>query len=163
VVSSTFPHIDAGDPGRIAITYLGSTDAHLLGTPDLRDDPWNGNPHTAPGNATFDLFVTVSLNALDDEPIFHTFRLTDDPVQVGSICIASGDCEGGNRNLLDFNDLHIDRDGRVFIAYADGCIGECATKADRAPGDSRSARGMVAILEIGPSLFEGVELRPLAA
>ena len=29
VISSVFPHIDAGDPGRIAITYLGSEDVGL--------------------------------------------------------------------------------------------------------------------------------------
>ena len=51
-------------------------------------------------------------NALDEEPVFHTRRLTTDPVQVGAICLNSGDCRsdqgGSNRNLLDFNDLHID-------------------------------------------------------
>ena len=32
------------------------------------------------------------LNALDENPTFHTYRVTDDPVQVGSICLNSGDC-----------------------------------------------------------------------
>ena len=88
---------------------------------------------------------------------FHTVRVSPDPVQVGSICLNSGDCRdigGSNRNLLDFNDLHIDREGRVYIAFADGCTGECATGNNSQPEDSRSRRGAVYYLGSGPSLFE---------
>ena len=74
----------------------------------------------------------------------------------GSICLNSGDCRDGNRNLLDFNDLHIDLEGRVYIAFADGCTGECATKEDPQPEDSRSRRGSVYYLGSGPSLYESV-------
>mgnify|MGYP002213253011 CR=1 FL=1 len=115
VISATFPHTSAGDPGRIAIAYLGSENASALGQPDIDGNPWNGNAHYATTNVSHHLYVTYSLNALDENPIFHTQRLTTDPVQVGSICLNSGDCrsnEGGsNRNLLDFNDLHIDLEG----------------------------------------------------
>nr|AIE99467.1 hypothetical protein [uncultured marine group II/III euryarchaeote KM3_110_C01] len=111
------------------------------------------------------LYVTYSLNALDPEPVFHTVRVSPDPVQVGSICLNSGDCRnigGSNRNLLDFNDLHIDLEGRVYIAFADGCTGECATKENAQPEDSRSRRGSVYYLGSGPSLYETVgELSPL--
>jgi hypothetical protein len=159
VVSATFPHIDAGDPGRIAVAYLGSEDGHRIGTGG--ESEWDGNPHSAPDETRYHLYVTMSLNALDAEPVFYTFRVTTDPVQIGSICISSGGCSDGNRNLLDFNDLHIDRDGRVYVAYADGCTGECVTMSEPAPADSRDAAGMVAILDLGPSLFEGVGLMPL--
>lgn len=172
VVSSTFPHIDAGDPGRIAVAYLGSTDAALIGTPDIDGEPWEGNPHTAPDNATYHLYVSYSLNALDDDPTFTTVRVTSDPVQAGSICISSGDCRdigGSNRNLLDFNDLHIDRQGRVYVAYADGCTdaggSPCASDPEAwlAP-NSRDARGAVAYLRSGPSLYESVGgLAPIRA
>ncbi len=145
VTSATFPHIDAGDAGRIAVAYLGSEN-HA------------GNPHEAPADAIYHLYVTFSLNALDDDPQFTTVRVTDDPVQVGSICIHSGSCVGGNRNLLDFNDLHIGPDGRVYVAYADGCTGGCATADDPKPSQSRDAQGMVAILESGPSLLDAEKL-----
>ncbi len=154
IISSTFPQIDAGDPGRIAVTYLGSEDADLIRTPSIDNILWMGNPHTAPNETVYHLYVTFSLNALDANPVFHTVRISDDPVQRGSICISSGDCRnigGSNRNLLDFNDLHIDGDGRVYIAYADGCTGACAQGGD-AMG-SRDRRGAVAILEKGPSLY----------
>src|SRR6266571_8328216 len=44
-----------------------------------------------------------------------------DPVQKGSICLGGLTC-GSDRNLLDFNDMTIDREGRVLASYADGCV-----------------------------------------
>ena len=166
VISATFPHTSAGDPGRIAIAYLGSENASALGQPDIDGNPWNGNAHYATTNVSHHLYVTYSLNALDENPIFHTQRLTTDPVQVGSICLNSGDCrsnEGGsNRNLLDFNDLHIDLDGRVYIAFADGCTGTCASGEDTSSSNSRDRLGSVYYLEAGPSLYESeFDLIPL--
>ena len=111
------------------------------------------------------LYVTFSLNALDENPVFHTQRLSPDPVQVGSICLNSGDCRdigGSNRNLLDFNDLHIDLNGRVYIGFADGCTGTCATGNNTTPENSRDRLGSVYYLETGPSLYESVgNLTPL--
>ena len=157
IISSVFPQVDAGDPGRIAITYLGSENASELNQSDIDGNPWDGNAHYANSNVSYYLYVTFSLNAMDTNPVFHTVRVSPDPVQVGSICLNSGDCRdigGSNRNLLDFNDLHIDREGRVYIAFADGCTGECATGNNSQPEDSRSRRGAVYYLGSGPSLFE---------
>ncbi len=159
VISATFPHTSAGDPGRIAITYLGSENASELGQPNIDGEPWDGNAHYAPSNVSHYLYVTYSLNALDPEPVFHTMRVSPDPVQVGSICLNSGDCRdigGSNRNLLDFNDLHIDLEGRVYIAFADGCTGTCANGNDTTPENSRSRQGSMYYLSNGPSLYESV-------
>ena len=160
VISATFPHTSAGDPGRIAIAYLGSENASALGQPDIDGNPWNGNAHFTPSNVTHYLYVTYSLNALDEDPIFHTQRISADPVQVGSICLNSGDCRsddgGSNRNLLDFNDLHIDLDGRVYIGFADGCTGTCASGNETTPANSRDRLGSVYYLSNGPSLYESV-------
>ena len=160
VISATFPHTSAGDPGRIAITYLGSEDADELGQPDIDEQPWDGNAHYATTNVSHYLYVTYSLNALDENPIFHTQKVSPDPVQVGSICLNSGDCrsnEGGsNRNLLDFNDLHIDLEGRVYIAFADGCTGTCASGNESTSSNSRDRLGSMYYLGNGPSLYESV-------
>lgn len=157
VISTAFPQVDAGDPGRIAFTYLGSEDADELNQTDIDGNNWNGNPHYAMANVSYDIYVTYSLNALDENPTFHTYRLSDDPVQIGSMCLNSGDCrtdEGGsNRNLLDFNDLTIDLEGRVYIAFADGCIDACATGNNSQPQDSRAGRGSVYFMGNGPSLY----------
>ena len=161
VISTTFPHTSAGSPGRIAITYLGSENASALGQPNIDDEPWDGNAHYAPANVSYHLYITYSLNALDPNPVFHTQRVTSDPVQMGSICLNSGDCRdtGGdrsNRNLLDFNDLHIDLEGRVYVAFADGCTGTCASGEDTSPENSRDRLGSVYYLGNGPSLYESV-------
>ncbi len=159
VISSVFPQVDAGDPGRIAITYLGSENASELNQSDIDGNPWDGNAHYANSNVSYYLYITYSLNALDENPVFHTVRASADPVQVGSICLNSGDCRdigGSNHNLLDFNDLHLDLDGRVYIAFADGCFGDCATKENPQPEDSRSRRGIMCYLGSGPSLYESV-------
>ena len=156
VISTAFPQIDAGDPGRIALVYLGSENSSELGKPNIDDDPWDGNAHYANSNVSYYLYITYSLNALDSNPVFHTVRASEDPVQIGSICLNSGDCRdigGSNRNLLDFNDLHIDREGRVYIAFADGCTGTCATGNNSTPEDSRSRRGIMCYLSSGPSLI----------
>ncbi len=156
VISTAFPQIDAGDPGRIALVYLGSENSSELGKPNIDDDPWDGNAHYANSNVSYYLYITYSLNALDSNPVFHTVRASEDPVQIGSICLNSGDCRdigGSNRNLLDFNDLHIDREGRVYIAFADGCTGTCATGNNSTPEDSRSRRGIMCYLSSGPSLL----------
>ena len=158
VNSTAFPQVDAGDPGRIAITYLGSENASELNQSNIDGEPWDGNAHYANANVSYYLYVTYSLNALDPNPVFHTVRASADPVQIGSICLNSGDCRdigGSNRNLLDFNDLHIDREGRVYIAFADGCFGDCATGNNSGPEDSRSRRGILCYLGSGPSLLEG--------
>lgn len=166
VISTAFPQTDAGDPGRIAVTYLGSENASLLNTSDIDGNNWDGNGHYSPNEVHYHLYITYSLNALDENPTFHTYRVTDDPVQIGAMCLNSGDCRsdqgGSNRNLLDFNDLHIDREGRIYIAFADGCTGECATKETPTPADSRSSTGGMYYLASGPSLLaEFGQLEPL--
>lgn len=156
LVSATFPHIQAGDPGRIAIAYLASDDGAVIGQPDIDDNEWDGNPHTASGSVQYHMYVTFSLDALNATPTWTTIQVTTDPVQVGSICISSGDCRdigGSNRNLLDFNDLSLDLEGRLWLVYADGCTGACAANAEAEPEDSRSREATVAVLETGPSLY----------
>ena len=159
VISTTFPQVDAGDPGKIAITYLGSENSSELGEPDIDGENWTGNAHFATTNVSYYLYITYSLNALDEFPVFHTVRVSPDPVQIGSICLNSGDCRdigGSNRNLLDFNDLHIDREGRVYVAFADGCIDSCASDFNSTAEDSRSRLGSMYYLGSGPSLYDSV-------
>lgn len=54
---------------------------------------------------------------------------------------------------MDFNDLTIDLEGRVYIAFADGCIDACATGNNSQPEDSRAGRGSVYFMANGPSLY----------
>jgi hypothetical protein len=149
--SSVWPSIVAGDPGRVGFMYIG--------TPDATQGPWEVDNSTR-----WHLYYTYTLNGLDPNPTFVTVQLTpdNDPIQRGTICVSSGACKNGNRNLLDFNDMVIDAEGRPFMGLADGCVLEACLVANGTPTDSRSREGLVAILQSGPSLYEKVGmLRPL--
>jgi hypothetical protein len=80
----------------------------------------------------------------------------DDPVQLGSICRAGTTC-GADRNLLDFNDATVDKEGRVLIGYADGCVAPACTAADaqKAPPYtmSRSSKGVITRQSGGKRMF----------
>ncbi|HWG91984.1 MAG TPA: hypothetical protein VNZ52_14125, partial [Candidatus Thermoplasmatota archaeon] len=111
-------------------------------------------PDGVPEDTRWHMFVTYTFDALSEDPTFVTVQVTpdDDPVQIGPISTNS-DCEApeGSRNLLDFIDMVMDKEGRVYVAYADGCLEGCKTMED-----SRGDRGYVAVLQTGPSLLAAV-------
>jgi hypothetical protein len=125
ITSAVFPDIIAGDDGRVAIAYLGTT------TPD---DDWNDgerkhDPSVAGDEAVWHLYVSYLEDATGDDPTFTTARLTPDtdPVQRGCI---NQDSDTPNlcRNLLDFMDM-VEHEGSVYVVYPDGCHA-CATAED---------------------------------
>ncbi|HWG90959.1 MAG TPA: sialidase family protein [Candidatus Thermoplasmatota archaeon] len=147
VTSTAFPVVIAGEAGRVAVGYLGTTaDASKWDSP---------NPQDADAKAVWHLYLTFTENATAEDPVFTTLRVTpeDDPVQVGCIWQSGG--SNPCRNLLDFFDM-VERDGRVYLVFADGC--EKCTSADQ----SRGRAVALAIVETGPSLRTGL-LAPLGA
>ncbi len=111
IANSAFPEVVAGDDGRAAVAFLG--------TPDT--GPVYGTDPTLP--VEWHLYVATTY---DGGQTWTTIDATpDDPVQRGAICTQGTTCSSG-RNLLDFNDITIDDEGRVLVAYADGCVGSCA-------------------------------------
>jgi hypothetical protein len=135
----SFVHVDmvAGDEGRIAIVYRA--------TPDTAK-----GPDGADGWAGWHLYVSFVENALGSAPVIRTGIVNDpmDPVQRGAVCTGGVGCFGGSRNLLDFIDIAVGPDGRVYPTYTDGCPEECPT-----PPDSRSQIGLVGVEVDGPRLF----------
>lgn len=115
IKSVAFPAVVSGDPSRAAFAFLGSTFAAGGGG----DDPnWGGVWH---------LYTS---HTYDGGNTWTTLDVTgNDPVQRNSTICAGGfgACNNGTRNLLDFIDASVDQDGRVVIAYADGCVGQCAS------------------------------------
>jgi hypothetical protein len=108
--SSIMPAVVAGDGDRAAIAFHGSTSPGGAG-----DDPnWPGDWY---------LFVA---HTYDRGNTWTTLNATpNDPVQRGTICPLGIGCNNGTRNLLDFMGANIDRQGRVLVGYADGCVGSC--------------------------------------
>ena len=49
--------------------------------------------------------------------------------------------------------MTIELEGRVYIAFADGCTGTCASGNNSQPADSRTGRGSVYFMANGPSLY----------
>jgi hypothetical protein len=120
VVNSTFQSVIAGDNGRVAVAYLGSTTG--------------GNPFAQAWNGVWDLYVSTSYDA---GATWTTVKATADPVQRGWMC-ADGTTCGSGRNLLDFMDVNLTKDGRVVVGYADGCIGACALPSGTAAQSTAS-------------------------
>jgi len=112
VSSGVNPSAVAADDNRAAVAFLGST------------APGDYTNTSFPG--AWHLFISTTF---DGGVTWKTVDATPtDPVQRGSICtLGTVDCNHvpDDRNLLDFMDVTIDRQGRVLVGYADGCIGGC--------------------------------------
>ncbi len=148
VKSAVFPVVVAGDDNRAAFGFLGTT------TPgDFQDDNnFKGVWH---------LYIATTYDAGSS---WITIDATpDDPVQVGSLCIGGTGCGAldplnpSSRNLLDFNDFSVDREGRAVLGYADGCVAPACnsgTVAKTPPYyDSRSSKASIARQSGGRRLF----------
>lgn len=109
IQNSVFPAVTAGDDNRAAFAFLGT--------------PTGGNYQDA---ATFQgIWHLYIAHTFDGGTSWITSDATpNDPVQRGSICTGGTTC-GQDRNLLDFMDITTDKQGRVLVGYADGCIGGC--------------------------------------
>lgn len=132
-----FPEVVAGDAGRAAVAFLG--------TSAIGDDQHNSTFMTkGPGGTPPVWHLYIAMTYDGGKSWTTTDTTPNDPVQRGCVdlqgtsnkTITDNDiCS--QRNLLDFNDLTVDRDGRVLAAYADGCINEtdsrgfnCVTNPD---------------------------------
>jgi hypothetical protein len=120
----TFPEVVAGDDNRAAYAFLGTT------TPGYYQDPEDFQ-------GVWHLYIATTY---DGGATWTTVDATpNDPVQRGSICNSGTVICGrtpNDRNLLDFMDITVDREGRVEVAYPDGCItAACVQGVDRSgPG-----------------------------
>jgi len=103
---TAFPAVVAGDPGRAAFAFLGT--------------PTTGDDQSPSFNGEWHLYLATTF---DGGQSWSTSDLTpNDPVQRGAICAGGPNCTPALRNLLDFFDATIDKEGRVLIGYTDGCI-----------------------------------------
>jgi len=119
IQNTVFSAVIAGDSNRAAYFFLGSTTPGTNGRHTDLSFPgtWFGYIATTyDGGASW-----VTVNATPN-----------DPVQRGVVCTDGPTCPDGSRGLLDFNDLTVDKQGRVVAAYADGCVtAECIRGVDR--------------------------------
>jgi len=126
--NAAFPAAVAGDKNRAAVAYYGSTSGV-------------GDSNTGAFTGVWHLYVA---HTFDGGAHWTTSDVTPTlPMQ------RSGILRGGGadivRNLLDFFDITIDRDGRVLVGYVNGCSGgNCAEAAPTAHGNTYSATATIA-------------------
>lgn len=143
---SVFPTVIAGDNDRAAFAFLGSktpgeSDADAYGVSK------SGKTYTG---GTWRLYVSTTY---DGGKTWKTVNASGaDPVQRGRICQAGTTCTGSTRNLLDYIDITVDRQGRALIGYADGCTNACATST-KVSDNSFSDAGVIARQISGTRLF----------
>jgi hypothetical protein len=112
---ATFANTLAGDDGRAAVAFLGSTNA-------TAQHPFDDCSKISDGV----LWHYYLAQTFDAGQKWTVSRLWEDPVQVGAIWDGGGGVPC--RNLLDFAGMDMDSHGRLHIALADGCTGKCAQK-----------------------------------
>lgn len=123
IKNATFPAVVAGDDDRAAFAFLGTP------TGGYYQDPTNPSAGTG-FQGVWHVYVSMTYNG---GQTWTTVDVTpNDPVQRGSICnsgtvICSHTPD--DRNLLDFIDTTIDHQGRVMVAYPDGCITQTCIQA----------------------------------
>lgn len=130
-----FPVIAAGDEGRIAINFPGTT------APSGNNRAWNQ-------------YVVVSDNALDANPLFLSATANDpaDPVHRGA-------CNGRCGGIWDFLDVVISAQGEAWAAASDDCAAACNTGQTT----SLHAGDGIAIRQIGGPSLRDPEPVPAAA
>ena len=132
VVTCAFPAVVAGDggltTGRAAFAFYGTTTSGAYTSP------------TFPG--VWYLYIATTY---DGGATWTTQNVTpNDPIQRGGIC-TSGTC----RNMLDFFDATIDKQGRVLVGWDDGCILGCSMGGP----NSFTAKGTITRQSGGKRMF----------
>jgi hypothetical protein len=145
VQNMQFPEMIAGDGTRAAYAFLGT--------------PTSGNDQTTSFAGVWHLYVATtfdrgaSWSVVDATP--------SDPVQRGMICMAgtlgcpSNSNGTDTRNLLDFMDITVGKDGKVYVGYADGCVGSCITSGSG--GNSGTAKATIAAQSGGYGLISAYD------
>jgi hypothetical protein len=116
VQNTEFAEVMTGSPGRAAFAFLGTGQQGAY-----QDGAFTG---------TWYLFVSYTY---DGGRHWRTVNATPHlPVQRG--CVWNGGLINACRNMLDFNDISIDQQGHVYVAYTDGCTTSAQYSCDKTPG-----------------------------
>jgi PKD repeat protein len=134
--NAIFPAVVAGDGGenaRAAFAFYGST------SPGDQDDPaYRG-----------DWYLYIS-STFDGGKTWTTVNATPgDPMQRDGICTRGFQGCAVPRNLLDFFDATVDKEGRVLVGYQDGCMGACVQSGP----NSNTTKGVIARQSAGKRMF----------
>jgi hypothetical protein len=113
--NDVMPWVVAGSPGRVGVAWYGSTAS--------KNAQGQWGPDTA-DRAVWNLFYSMSVNALSRRPSFGLSRVSDHPVKYGNIS-TNGLGGAEDRSLGDFFQVQMGLHGEAIITYVDD------TSADR--------------------------------
>jgi hypothetical protein len=132
-----FPAAVAGDAGRAAVAFYGSTSAAGDSSADTFPGLWHLYvAHTFDGGAHW--------TTTDATPHLPMQRMG----------LLRGGGGAVDRNLLDFFGIDVDKDGRVLVGYVNGCAGgPCSQAANTAAGNAYTATATIARQSSGRRLF----------
>ena len=103
--TTVFPWVTAGDAGRIAVSYYGTSAR-------------GNSPQTVAKTASWYVYSAFST---DGGRSFAEYRTTP-AMHHGAICTSGTGCATGTRNLLDFFETAADPNGCLVTAYADNTV-----------------------------------------
>ena len=142
------PALEAGDTGRIALSYFATTNspgppfcARTTPTSCVNADGSPGRPSSDWDKTTWNGYISESVDALAADPTFYTASVNDprDPYTRG-VC-GSVQCEPTH----EFHGVSIAADGTAWASFVDGCSTD---PSDGCPGTA----GTVGHLVGGPPL-----------
>jgi hypothetical protein len=144
VKTSLFQWVTAGGaPGRVAVSFAGTET--------------EGNPSSGTFDASWDIYVSQSLNALSTDPAspptFSQVKATTHPFHYDSICLNGLGCDlavpPGDRSMADFFSLDYNRaDRKLYVTF---------DRTNKEPNDDLGhiASPMVVTQIGGPSIGAG--------
>lgn len=132
--NATFVAATAGSSGRAAVAFFGTETGGVNWACGEGYD-CSGDTMLFPRDPFDGVWYLYISTTFDGGQTWTTQNVTPgDPVQRGGVCYG-GTC----RNLLDFMDLQIDKQGRILVAGEDGCVGACV----QGGANSFTAKGFV--------------------
>lgn len=142
VGSAVLPEVTAGDAGRIAIAYVGTTE-------------FTGIPDDAPDATHWNVYAAILPDALSATPTVETGLVAHRFIHMGNVCTGGIGCTtnpAADRSLLDMIDLSFDEAGRVGVIYSDNF----SSFADVPGGEDEPPFVSFAKQVSGPSILSSV-------
>lgn len=133
---TSLPTMAKGANDNLAFAYMGSKNAPTGPPFPTESDAYE--------NVTWNGYLSVTTNALDDDPVFYSASVNNpnDPMR-------EGDCGPVRCNAVgDFIDVQVGPEGKPWAAFSDAC-------RDGVCFDSQQGEGVLATFEGGPNLHEG--------
>lgn len=116
-----FPDVVAGSPGRVAVSYYGTT-ASAASPDDVLPGTGGWSPYVAySDDALCQLAATpCAAPTFHQSVISHTINHDDNICTSGTTCVVlPTPTHPGNRNLLDYFDISLDKAGHLGFVWSD--------------------------------------------